>query len=146
MIGSTSGICSPASRTRVRKSRTGNATLASLAAVQAVDAAICVKPIPHVAKCLDDVNYPREGRWIFPVVKAAAALGLLVEPVSPVAELTLIMLTIYFSLAVGYHLRAKDIGLNAASASSLLAVCGALTVTELRRGSLCRTTGCQTTG
>lgn len=124
-----------------------NATLTGLAAVQAVDAAICVKPIPHVAKCLDDVNYPREGRWIFPVVKAAAALGLLVGTRIPrVAELTLIMLTIYFSLAVGYHLRAKDIGLNAASASSLLAVCGALTVTELRRGSLCRTTGCQTTG
>lgn len=124
-----------------------NTILAGLATFQAVDAAICVKPIPYVAKCLDDVNYPQEGRWIFPVVKAAATVGLLVGIRHPwVAKLTLVMLTIYFSLAVGYHLRAKDIGLNAASASSLLATYGALTVTEFRRGSRHQTTGCQTTG
>ena len=121
-----------------------NATLVGMATFQAVDAAICVKPIPYVATCLDDVNYPQGGRWIFPVVKAAAAVGLLVGTQVPwVARLTLIMLMIYFSLAIGYHLRAKDIGPNAASASSLLATYGALTVTEFRRGSRCQTTGCR---
>lgn len=113
-----------------------NATLTGLAAFQAVDAAICIKPIPRVAKCLDDVNYPQEGRWIFPVVKAASALGLLAGTRYPwLAKLTLVMLTVYFSFAVGYHVRARDIGLNAASASSLLAAYGAVTVTEFRRGS-----------
>lgn len=121
-----------------------NSTLAGMAALQTVDAAICVKPIPHVAQCLDDVNFPREGRWIFPVVKAAAALGLLGGTRFPwLAKLTLVMLTVYFSLAVGYHLRAKDIGLNAASASALLAAYGALTVTEFRRGCRRSTAGCR---
>ncbi|SKW43751.1 Uncharacterised protein [Mycobacteroides abscessus subsp. abscessus] len=41
------------------------------------------------------------------------------------------MLTIYFTLAVGAHVRARDIGLNAVSASSLLATYGALMVKGL---------------
>jgi hypothetical protein len=36
------------------------------------------------------------------------------------------MLTIYFTLAVGAHLPARDLGLNAVSASTLLATYGAL--------------------
>jgi len=112
-----------------------NTPLAAMAAFQAVDAAICVQPIPYVAKCLDDVHYPAEGRWIFPVVKGAAAIGLLGGTRFPwLAKLTLVMLTIYFTLAVGFHIRAKDLRLNAASASSLLAVYAALTVKEFRNG------------
>lgn len=121
-----------------------NTILTGVATFQAVDAAICVKPIPRVAKCLDDVHFPQEGRWIFPVVKAASALGLLAGTRYPwLAKLTLVMLTIYFSLAVGYHLRAKDIGLNAASATSLLAAYSALTITEFRRGCRRSTAGCR---
>ncbi|MUM19016.1 hypothetical protein FZI91_13985 [Mycobacterium sp. CBMA271] len=101
--------------------------LALLASMQAVDAAICVQPVPYVAKCLDDVSYPQEPRWIFPVIKGASALGLLGGiRFPPLAKLTLVMLTIYFSLAVGAHLRVRDIGLNAAAASALLATYGAL--------------------
>jgi hypothetical protein len=101
--------------------------LALLASFQAVDAAICVQPVPYVAKCLDDVRYPQRNRWIFAPIKAASAVGLLGGIRFPwLARLTLVMLTIYFSLAVGAHLRVRDIGLNAVSASTLLATYGAL--------------------
>lgn len=106
--------------------------LALLASFQAVDAAICVQPIPYVAKCLDDVRYPRQYRWIFAPIKAASAVGLLAGIQFPwLAKLTLLMLTVYFTLAVGAHVRARDIGLNAVSASSLLATYGALMVKGL---------------
>ncbi|CPY90407.1 DoxX family protein [Mycobacteroides abscessus] len=106
--------------------------LALLASFQAVDAAICVQPIPYVAKCLDDVRYPEQNRWIFAPIKAASAVGLLGGIRFPwLAELTLFMLTVYFTLAVGAHVRARDIGLNAVSASSLLATYGALMVKGL---------------
>ncbi len=98
-----------------------------MASFQAVDAAICVQPIPYVAKCLDDVHYPQQNRWIFAPIKAASAVGLLGGMRFPwLAKLTLIMLTIYFTLAVGAHLRVRDIGLNAFSASTLLATYGVL--------------------
>lgn len=106
--------------------------LALLASFQAVDAAICVQPIPYVAKCLDDVRYPQQYRWIFAPIKAASAVGLLGGIRFPwLAKLTLLMLTVYFTLAVGAHVRARDIGLNAVSASSLLAAYGALMVKGL---------------
>ncbi|CPS12732.1 DoxX family protein [Mycobacteroides abscessus] len=106
--------------------------LALLAAFQAVDAAICVQPIPYVTKCLDDVRYPRQNRWIFAPIKAASAVGLLAGIRFPwLAKLTLLMLTVYFTLAVGAHVRARDIGLNAVSALSLLATYGALMVKGL---------------
>lgn len=106
--------------------------LALLASFQAVDAAICVQPIPYVAKRLDDVRYPQQYRWIFAPIKAASAVGLLGGIRFPwLAKLTLLMLTVYFTLAVGAHVRARDIGLNAVSASSLLATYGALMVKGL---------------
>lgn len=106
--------------------------LALLASFQAVDAAICVQPIPYVAKCLDDVRYPQQYRWIFAPIKAASAVGLLGGIRFPwLAKLTLLMLTVYFTLAVGAHVRARDIGLNAVSASPLLATYGALMVKGL---------------
>jgi hypothetical protein len=110
--------------------------LALLAAFQAVDAVICVQPIPYVAKCLDDVHYPQKNRWIFPLVKAASAAGLLGGIRFPgLAKLTLVMLTIYFTLAVGAHLRARDLGLNAVSASTLLATYGTLATKGVMSGT-----------
>jgi hypothetical protein len=38
------------------------------------------------------------------------------------------MLTVYFVLAVGAHIRVRDFGRNAAAATTLLAIYGALTV------------------
>lgn len=105
-----------------------------LSIFQAIDAALCVQPIPYVTRCLDAVHYPQTGRWIFPVVKFASAVGLFVGVRVPaVARLTLLMLTIYFSLAVSAHVRARDIGFNAAAATALLATYGTLTADELTR-------------
>ncbi|SHT60364.1 Uncharacterised protein [Mycobacteroides abscessus subsp. abscessus] len=102
--------------------------LALLASFQAVDAAICVQPIPYVAKCLDDVRYPQQYRWIFAPIKAASAVGLLGGIRFPwLARLTTFMLTVYFTLAVGAHLRAHDKMLNALPATSLLALFAVLT-------------------
>lgn len=101
--------------------------LALLGSFQAVDAVLCIQPVPYVAKCLDDVRYPQHNRWIFAPVKAASALGLIGGIRFPrLAKLTLVMLTVYFSMAVGAHLRVRDIGLNAMSASTLLATYGIL--------------------
>ena len=109
--------------------------LAALALAQGLDAAICVQPIPYVAKCLDDVHYPPRRRWIFPVIKAASALGLLGGTRSPgLARLTLVLLTVYFALAVGAHVRVRDFGLNAAAASTLLLTYGALAARTIGAG------------
>lgn len=111
-----------------------NRTLAVLAAFQAFDAAISVGPIPPVAKSLDAVEFPQEGRWLFPVVKGASAIGLVGGIRFPwLAKLTLVMLTIYFVLAVGAHVRVRDFGANSAAASTLLAVYAALAAKEVRR-------------
>jgi hypothetical protein len=112
--------------------------LTLLAIFQAFDAVICIKPIPYIAQCLDDVHYPQQGRWVFPIVKAAAAIGLLGGTRSPgLAKLTLIMLTIYFSLAVGAHVRARDFGANAAAATTLLATYGTLAVRSSATPRVC---------
>lgn len=101
--------------------------LALLGSFQAVDAALCIQPVAYVAKCLDDVRYPKQNRWIFAPIKAASAMGLIGGIRFPgLAKLTLVMLTVYFSLAVGAHLRVRDIGLNVMSASTLLATYGVL--------------------
>ncbi|AUN41956.1 DoxX family protein [Tsukamurella tyrosinosolvens] len=106
------------------------------AAGQAVDAAMCIQPIPYVAKCLDDVGWPDGGRWFFPVVKGASALGLAAAPRWPgLTRLTAIMLTLYFCTAVGLHVRARDLRLNFAAASSLLLFYGALAATGPRVSS-----------
>lgn len=99
------------------------------AAGQAVDAVACIGPIPYIARCLDDVGFPAEHRWIFPVIKAASAVGLASATRFPqLARLTAMMLTLYFTLAVGAHVRARDLRLNFAAASTLLACYAALAV------------------
>ncbi|MET4429823.1 DoxX family protein [Mycolicibacterium sp. 624] len=108
---------------------TDNRTYALLAAGQAGDAVICAIPVRTVTECLDDVGFPKQNRWIFSVIKAASAVGLLsVRRYPALARLTTLMLTVYFVLAVGAHVRARDFGRNAAAATTLLAIYGALTV------------------
>lgn len=97
------------------------------AAGQAADAAACVKPIDYIKRCLDDVGFPEDKRWIFPVVKGASAVGLASARRLPLlAHATAIALTVYFLLAVGAHVRARDLRFNFAAATSLLAFFGAL--------------------
>jgi hypothetical protein len=110
-------------------------TYAGLAAFQAVDAVACAIPVAPVAKTLDGLGVPQEIRWIFPASKAASAIGLLSAGRIPaLARLTTAMLTLYFALAVGAHIRVRDSIVNAIPAASFLAAYAALTLKGPDRG------------
>jgi hypothetical protein len=101
---------------------------AALAAFQAVDAVACAIPVAPVANTLDTLRIPQDIRWLLPASKAASVIGLLSAGRIPaLARLTTAMLTLYFTLAVGAHLRARDRIVNALPAASLLATYAALT-------------------
>jgi DoxX-like family len=104
-------------------------TYASLAAFQAADAAACAIPLPLITKALDELGVPLNIRWILPAAKAASVIGLLLAGRSPVlARLTTAMLTVYFVLAVGAHIRVHDRVVNIIPAASFLATYAVLTV------------------
>jgi hypothetical protein len=106
---------------------TDTRTYALLAVVQAGDAAACAAHLAPIEKALDDVGLPVELRPILPVVKAASAIGLLsVFRFPALARLTTVMLTVYFALAVGSHVRARDWGPGIVASSSLLALYGSM--------------------
>jgi len=101
----------------------------ALAGLQAFDAVICAAQIPPIKQAFDDVQLKAELRPLIPVVKAASAIGLLsVHRFPALARLTTFMLTIYFVLAVGAHLRVRDISPGLAAASSFLGLFAAMTV------------------
>ncbi|OBK38979.1 hypothetical protein A5658_25575 [Mycobacterium sp. 1245111.1] len=103
-------------------------TYAGLAAFQAVDAVACAIPISPIAKSLDLLGVPQDIRWMLPSAKAASVIGLLsARKVPALARLTTAMLTVYFVLAVGAHLRARDKIVNAIPAASFLATYAVLT-------------------
>lgn len=100
-----------------------------LAALQAGDAVACAVPIAPIEKAFDDVGLAPELRPLIPWVKAASAVGLLSVFRFPwLARLTTFMLTVYFVLAVGSHIRVKDWSPGLVAASSFLALFGAMTV------------------
>ncbi|WNG89941.1 DoxX family protein [Mycobacterium sp. ITM-2016-00317] len=108
---------------------TSQRTYAVLAAMQAAVAAAGVGPIAPVKKSLEDVGLPRKLWPLLPIVNAASAVGLLsVFRWPALARLTTFMLTVYFTLAVGSHVRAKDCSPNLVAASSLLTLFAAMTV------------------
>lgn len=104
-------------------------TYAGLAAFQAGDAVACAIRVPAITKALDIVECPEEVRRVLPVVKAAAAVGLLsVYRFPALARLTTAALTLYFLLAVGAHLRVKDRVVNTVPAAALLATFAVMTI------------------
>jgi hypothetical protein len=108
---------------------------AGLAAFQAVDAVACAIPIAPIAKTLDTLRVPQDIRWLLPAAKAASVIGLLSAGRIPaLARLTTAMLTLYFVLAVGAHVRVRDRIVNALPAASLLATYALLTVKGPARG------------
>jgi hypothetical protein len=103
-------------------------TYAGLAAFQAVDAVAAAIPVPPVAKTLDTLRIPQNIRWLMPASKAASVIGLLSAGRFPgLARLTTAMLTLYFVLAVGAHLRVRDRIVNVIPAASFLALFAVLT-------------------
>ncbi len=104
-------------------------TYAGLAAFHAVDAVGCAVQVAPIRKTLDDLGVPDSIRRVLPVVKAAAAVGLLSVTWFPaLARLTTAMLTLYFVLAVGAHVRARDKIVNALPAATFLATFAVMTV------------------
>ncbi len=104
-------------------------TYAGLAAFHAVDAVACGFQVAPIKKVLDDLGVPDEIRPVLPVVKAAAAIGLLsVTRFPALARLTTAMLTLYFTLAVGAHIRAHDKFVNTIPAATFLATFAVMTV------------------
>ncbi len=113
-------------------------TYAALGALMAADAVFYAIPLKFVTEGLDKVHFPRDYRWIFPPIKAAAAIGLFsVTRYPPLARLTTAMLTLYFVLALGSHIRSRDLGGSAAAAATFMATFATMTAKgprEIRRG------------
>jgi hypothetical protein len=103
-------------------------TYAGLAAFHAIDAVGCAVQLAPIKKILDDLGIPEDIRPVFPVVKAAAAVGLAsVTRFPALARLTTAMLTLYFVLAVGAHVRVRDKVVNTLPAVLFLAIFAAMT-------------------
>jgi hypothetical protein len=100
-----------------------------LAVFQAVDAIACAAQVPPIKKSLDSVGCPENVRRVLPVVKGAAAIGLLSVRWFPgLARLTTAMLTLYFALAVGAHIRVRDTVVNTLPAAAFLTTFAAMTL------------------
>jgi hypothetical protein len=99
--------------------------VAALAAIQLVDGAMSFRPVPFIAKCFDDVGFPREWWWIFTPIKVAAAVGLVAGIWIPyLGVITTIALVLYFVVAIGFHIRARDFGRNLfVNATGMLVIC-----------------------
>jgi hypothetical protein len=88
-------------------------------------------PLPFVTQVLDAIDFPIRHRWIFAPIKGAAAIGLFSARWSPgLTRLTTLMLTIYFTLAVGFHVKARDLSAATVGAAVNAALFAALTVKE----------------
>jgi hypothetical protein len=84
-----------------------------LAAIQLADAGASWKPLWFVAACLTDVGFPRRFWWVFTPIKLAAAAGLVIGAWIPEIGLPACLgLIVYFLLAIGAHVRARDFGRN----------------------------------
>jgi len=104
-------------------------TYAALGIFHAGDAVGCALQAPPIVKILDDLGIPENIRPVLPVVKAAAAVGLLsVTRFPALARLTTAMLTLYFILAVGAHVRVRDKFVNVIPAATFLALVTAMMV------------------
>jgi hypothetical protein len=104
-------------------------TYIGLAVFHAVDAIACAAQVPPIKKSLDSVGCPENVRRVLPAVKAAAAIGLLSAKWFPgLARLTTAMLTLYFALAVGAHIRVRDTVVNTLPAAAFLTTFAAMTL------------------
>lgn len=94
-----------------------------LAAIQAGDAIACAIPLAAVERDLDRLGCPPAMRRAIPLVKAASAAGLIVgHKVPSVGRLTIVMLVIYFALAIGAHARLRDEAWRYAAAVGMMAL------------------------
>jgi hypothetical protein len=104
--------------------------LAALAMIQLGDAVISYEPVRFVRQCLLDVGFPARFWKTLPVVKVAAAAGLIGGIwISPLAVVTCAALVCYFLVAITMHVRARDFGRNLfVNATGMLVLCVATLV------------------
>ena len=104
-------------------------TYVVLAAFQAADAVACAAQVPPIKKSLDAVGCPDNVRRVLPAIKGAAAVGLISGRWFPgLARLTTAMLTLYFALAVGAHVRVRDTVVNTLPAAAFLTTFAVMTL------------------
>lgn len=96
-----------------------------LALVSFVDGLLCLRPVPFIAACFDDVGWPKRLWWVMPPIKFAAAGGLVLGIWVPgLAALTTACLVLYFVVAIAMHIRARDFGRNLfLNATGMLLLC-----------------------
>ena len=96
-----------------------------LALISLIDGVLCIKPVGFIARCFDDVRWPRRYWWMMTPIKFAAAAGLIAGIWIPgLAALTTACLVIYFVVAIAAHIRARDFGRNLfVNASGMLVIC-----------------------
>lgn len=103
-------------------------TYAGLAAIQAASAIANAAQVPPIKKALDDVGLAEEMRPVLPVAMGASVVGLLaVRRFPALARLTTFMCTVYFVLAVAFHVKARDWTPNLVAAAAFAGLYGAMT-------------------
>lgn len=101
-----------------------------LAVISAVDAILCIGPARFIETCLDDVGFPRRYWLLLPILKFAAAAGLIAGIWIPgLGLLTSCCLVAYFVVAISMHIRRRDFGRNLfLNATGMLVICLAVTL------------------
>ena len=92
-----------------------------LVAVQLGDAVFNAIPTQWLRDDLDHLGIPQDLRFVFPIVKGAAAAGLLAGLKWPaLGRVTAQALVAYFVVAMGFHARVKDPPLKFVPAAAML--------------------------
>lgn len=106
-----------------------------LAGIQLADALMCLRPLGFIAQCLRDVRFPRRYWWLLTPIKLASAVGLVLGIWVPyLGLLTCAALVVFFVVAIGMHLRARDFGRNLfVNATGMSMICCATTYIALVR-------------
>lgn len=96
-----------------------------LALIQLGDGLLCFKPVGFIARCFQDVNFPRNLWWVMTPIKLAATAGLIAGIWIPwLGVVTCGALILYFVLAIVFHVRARDFGRNLfMNAIGMLLIC-----------------------
>ena len=92
-----------------------------------LDGIACLIPLKKISDDLDAVNCPPSIRRVIPFVKFAAAAGLIIGLWQTwLGLVTAVCLIVYFAIAVGFHIRAKDTVANSVPACVLLVLAALL--------------------
>lgn len=102
----------------------------ALITFQLADTVVTAIPLPQIRESLDRVQCPERLRPVLPVVKAAAAAGLVVGLWQAwVGFVTCVALVLYFVAAIGFHVRARDRLVHTVPAAVMLVVAAAVATT-----------------